>query len=94
MAGFENDPRGMLNGFCGSGLLAACDLGGGRVETATILTLVVERRDDNVPPFAPHGVEAIVPHDVAPDAVILRIDLDHTMNIRLPGGVRVSRSAC
>jgi hypothetical protein len=83
VAGFADDARDILSDLGRSSVLAARDLRGCCFEKAAVLALVVERRYDNVPSFVPFRVVAIVPHDEAPDAVILRIYLRHRESVRL-----------
>ena len=83
VAGFADDARDILSGLCRPRVLAARDLSSRCFEKAPVLALVVERRYDNLPSFMPFRVVAIVLHDEAPDAVILRIYLRHRESVRL-----------
>lgn len=68
--------------YCVTGGLAASERGRCGLHAGIKLTLAVEGRNDHVTPLVPVRVIAIMTHDEAANAVIVRINLGHYSSIR------------
>lgn len=73
--GFVDRPGGVLvPAHLLPGRAATSNVGVDRVDQGTELHLVVEGRDNDVPPFVPGWVVSVVPHHKTPDAVVRDVD--------------------
>lgn len=61
-------------------------------QLGTVLTSVVDDGNDDMAPFVPLGVVAVVPHDVPADAVVTEVDVRHIA--RLGVKLAVARLIC